>query len=138
MIKSAKNGNLDKLISKILVLPLWIFLVELRILLFFSLCLFSSHVTRKSSQEKSAYRLWIMILNFWWLYALLYIIWKRTLCRTQTYASYENSIIVVDVTVIFHCWCSKSPFATKCTVSALVMHHKRVNEFIIQKNRFSP
>ena len=43
----------------------------------------------------------IMILNFWWSYDLLYIIWKRSFCKTQKYASHENSMIMIEVTVIF-------------------------------------
>ena len=47
--------------------------------------------------------------------------------------AHENSIIVVEVTVVFHFWGSKLPFSTKCTEKALVMHYKHLNELYFRK-----
>ena len=122
MIKWAKNGNLHILKLKIFVFLLWILLIQLRILLFLPFFVFESDDMVIESGKNLPIDSEFMILSFEWLYDLLYIIWKRAICRFQKYAFPQNLMIVVEITIIFRSRLWKWPFSIKSTESAHVMH----------------
>ena len=99
-----------------------VLLIELQISYCLSFFVFESHDMVIESGKNLPIDSEIMILNFQYLYDLLYIIWKRAICRFQKYPLPQNLMIVVEITVIFRSRWSKWLFSTKSTENAHVMH----------------
>ena len=136
MIKKAENGNLDILIWKIFILSLWVLLIELRILLFFSF--FRFRVTWPGSRVRRNLPIdfEFLVLNFEPLYGLLYIKRKHVICRIQKCALDLDFITMVTVTGIFWYEWSKWPFRTIMIESGHVTHHSNASELNIPMKSF--
>ena len=137
MIKSARNGNLDILIWKILFFSLWLLFIRLRILLLFPFFRFRVTWPGNRVRRNLPIDFEILILSFEPLYGLLYIKRKHVICRTQKCALDLDFITMFTVTVIFRSEWSKWPFRTKMNQSGHVIHHSKAYELYISKKTFS-
>ena len=80
------NKFLITRIRKIFVFSLWVSLIKLRICVFLSFFDFWVMCLGNRARKNLPIDSEILIMNFEWSYDLLYLIWKRSICRTQKYA----------------------------------------------------
>ena len=114
-IRSKSLG--DKILNtrtwKIFVFSLRILLITLRICILLSFSRFRVTWLENWVRKNLPIDFEFGILYLEWLYGLLYIKRKHVIHRAQKYASDENSMTMVKITVNFHYEWSKWPFCEK-------------------------